>query len=502
MNLNNNFFKIEHLSKRFGSTVALNDVSLSLRKGEVRGLIGENGSGKSTLCSIISGIYNMDRGKMYKEGKLYSPQTPIEANNLGVAMVVQELGVIETLTVAENIFLGRTHHFSNKGLLNIKKMRKNAENELNKCGISNVRVDNLTDTLSIEERKLVELVRALSVDPDILILDEITQALSHDNRELLYKIIDECIKRGKTIILVTHNVEEMLKIADNITVLRDGNVVGTVKSDEITADGLKTMMIGRNISGEYYREDNQESFQEDIVLSVENLGGGKIRNISFDLHKGEILAVCGLSDAGIHDLGKSIYGMVDGRVGNVIDVNTGQNLLKPKDVVNAKGAYVPKDRDNDGLMINASVKDNLFMPSAKELANKINFIAPKKIKNLVNEAVISMSIKTYDPYQQKVKNLSGGNKQKVNLGKWLIKDLNFIILDCPTRGVDIGVKAYIYNKMLKAKKEGLSIILITDELPEAIGMADRIIVLKDGSISKIFKRSEIFTEQSIVEVMM
>lgn len=502
MNLNNNFFKIEHLSKRFGSTVALNDVSLSLRKGEVRGLIGENGSGKSTLCSIISGIYNMDRGKMYKEGKLYSPQTPIEANNLGVAMVVQELGVIETLTVAENIFLGRTHHFSNKGLLNIKKMRKNAENELNKCGISNVRVDNLTDTLSIEERKLVELVRALSVDPDILILDEITQALSHDNRELLYKIIDEYIKRGKTIILVTHNVEEMLKIADNITVLRDGNVVGTVKSDEITADGLKTMMIGRNISGEYYREDNQESFQEDIVLSVENLGGGKIRNISFDLHKGEILAVCGLSDAGIHDLGKSIYGMVDGRVGNVIDVNTGQNLLKPKDVVNAKGAYVPKDRDNDGLMINASVKDNLFMPSAKELANKINFIAPKKIKNLVNEAVISMSIKTYDPYQQKVKNLSGGNKQKVNLGKWLIKDLNFIILDCPTRGVDIGVKAYIYNKMLKAKKEGLSIILITDELPEAIGMADRIIVLKDGSISKIFKRSEIFTEQSIVEVMM
>ena len=381
-------------------------------------------------------------------------------------------------------------------------MRKNAENELNKCGISNVRVDNLTDTLSIEERKLVELVRALSVDPDILILDEITQALSHDNRELLYKIIDEYIKRGKTIILVTHNVEEMLKIADNITVLRDGNVVGTVKSDEITADGLKTMMIGRNISGEYYREDNQESFQEDIVLSVENLGGGKIRNISFDLHKGEILAVCGLSDAGIHDLGKSIYGMVDGRVGNVIDVNTGQNLLKPKDVVNAKGAYVPKDRDNDGLMINASVKDNLFMPSAKELANKINFIAPKKIKNLVNEAVISMSIKTYDPYQQKVKNLSGGNKQKVNLGKWLIKDLNFIILDCPTRGVDIGVKAYIYNKMLKAKKEGLSIILITDELPEAIGMADRIIVLKDGSISKIFKRSEIFTEQSIVEVMM
>lgn len=500
---NNGFLRIEHLYKRFGPTIANKDINLTINKGEVRGFAGENGSGKSTLCSIIGGILKMDEGYMYINGQPYVPTSPIDANNQGVAMVVQELGVLENLSVAENIFLGKTEQFSKNGILDIKKMKNAAKEELNKWDIYDIPVDIKAGALSIEQRKLVELVRALSVNPDILILDEITQALSHDNRELLYKIKDKYTKMGKTIILVTHDVNEMIRITDNITVLRDGTVVDTVKSNEVSEDRLKKMMVGREISGDYYRKDYQETNQEEVILSVQKLSTRKIKDISFDLHKGEILAFCGLSDAGIHELGKAIFGLTEERMGKVIDVKSGKSIKKPEDLVKVNGAYLSKDRDEDGLMLNASVKDNLFMPSAKKLANKIGFIAPRKVRDLTNEAVMSMSIKTSNPYQQKVKSLSGGNKQKVNLSRWLIQDLNFIILDCPTRGVDVGVKAYIYNIMVEAKNEGLGIIMITDELPEAIGMADRIIVLKDGLISKTFRRSEKnFNEEAIVEVMM
>lgn len=500
--MKDSFFRIENLSKRFGATIANKKITLTINKGEVRGFAGENGSGKSTLCSIIGGIQRLDSGTMFKEGQPYNPQSPIEANNQGVAMVVQELGVLEGLTVAENIFVGRTEQFARRGLINIKKMEKAAEKELEKWGINEIPVDRMAGALSIEERKMLELVKALSVDPDILILDEITQALSHDNRELLYNIIDQLKDKGKTILLVTHDIEEMIDITDTITVLRDGEVIETVKSNEVTEDDLKKMMIGREISGYYYRSDEQESHQGEVVLRVQDLSTEKLKNISFELYKGEILAICGLSDAGTHELGKAICGFAEYRTGEVTDVKTGKSLNKPQDIIRAKGAYLSKDRDEDGLMLNASVKDNLFMPSAGLLANKLGFIAPKKIRNLTSDAVATMSIKTFDPYQQKVVSLSGGNKQKVNLSRWLVQDLNFMILDCPTRGVDVGVKAYIYRIMEEAKEKGLALMMITDELPEAIGMADRIIVFKEGQISREFRRSENFTEEAIIEVMM
>lgn len=500
--MKDSFFRIENLSKRFGATIANKKITLTINKGEVRGFAGENGSGKSTLCSIIGGIQRLDSGTMFKEGQPYNPQSPIEANNQGVAMVVQELGVLDGLTVAENIFVGRTEQFARRGLINIKKMEKAAEKELEKWGINEIPVDRMAGALSIEERKMLELVKALSVDPDILILDEITQALSHDNRELLYNIIDQLKDKGKTILLVTHDIEEMIDITDTITVLRDGEVIETVKSNEVTEDDLKKMMIGREISGYYYRSDEQESHQGEVVLRVQDLSTEKLKNISFELYKGEILAICGLSDAGTHELGKAICGFAEYRTGEVTDVKTGKSLNKPQDIIRAKGAYLSKDRDEDGLMLNASVKDNLFMPSAGLLANKLGFIAPKKIRNLTSDAVATMSIKTFDPYQQKVVSLSGGNKQKVNLSRWLVQDLNFMILDCPTRGVDVGVKAYIYRIMEEAKEKGLALMMITDELPEAIGMADRIIVLKEGQISREFRRSENFTEEAIIEVMM
>jgi|LSQX01.3.fsa_nt_gb ribose transport system ATP-binding protein len=500
-----NLFVVENVSKRFGATLANNNVSLTIKKGEIRGLAGENGSGKSTLCSIICGIHRLDEGTMTKWGQPYSPASPIDANNGGVAMVVQELGVIENLSVAENIFLGKTDLFKSRGLLSVEQMNKAAAHELKKWGVDDISPQANAGRLSIEQRKLVELVRALSVNPDILILDEITQALSHDKRDLLYSIVDQCIQQGMTIIVVTHDTHEMLRLTDSITVLRDGSVVGTVESKEITESDLKRMMVGRELSGNLYRGDEQEQHHDQVVLSVKNLSDAKLRDITFELRKGEILAVCGLSDGGTHELGEAIFGIREHRTGSVVATVSGQQLNKPLDVIKARGAYLPKDRDDHGLMLNASVRDNLLVPSTKRLAwgkNVLGYIAPKKVRELTTEAVDTMSIKTYDANLQKVGSLSGGNKQKVSLAKWLVQNLDFFILDCPTRGVDVGVKGYIYEKMMEAKEQGLAILMITEELAEAIGMADRILVLRDGAAVKTLTRSEGFTEEKIVEVMM
>ncbi|MDI9439962.1 MAG: sugar ABC transporter ATP-binding protein [Limnochordia bacterium] len=500
-----NLFVVKNVSKRFGATLANNNVSLTIKKGEIRGLAGENGSGKSTLCSIICGIHQKDEGSMHKWGQPYAPTSPIDANSKGVAMVVQELGIIETLSVAENIFLGKTAQFTKRGLLSVEQMNKAAAQELKKWGLDDIDAHTKAGQLSIEQRKLVELVRALSVNPEVLILDEISQALSHDKRELLYRLIDKCTDLGMTIIVVTHDIHEMLELTDSITVLRDGSVVGTVESKDLTESELKRMMVGRELSESLYRNDEQENQGGEVVLSVSQLSDAKLRDISFELRRGEILAVCGLSDGGTHELGEAIFGIRENRTGSVVANVSGKQLNKPIDVIKNRGAYVPKDRDDHGLMLNASVRDNLLVPSARRLAalkNAFGFIAPKRVRALTKEAVDTMSIKTHDANIQKVGSLSGGNKQKVSLAKWLVQNLDFLILDCPTRGVDVGVKGYIYEKMLEATKEGLAILMITEELAEAIGMADRILVLKDGAAVRTFTRSEGFTEEKIVEVMM
>lgn len=301
-----NLFVVKNVSKRFGATLANNNVSLTIKKGEIRGLAGENGSGKSTLCSIICGIHQKDEGSMHKWGQPYAPTSPIDANSKGVAMVVQELGIIETLSVAENIFLGKTAQFT-------KRSAQCGTDEQGSCpgtekwGLDDIDAHTKAGQLSIEQRKLVELVRALSVNPEVLILDEISQALSHDKRELLYRLIDKCTDLGMTIIVVTHDIHEMLEMTDSITVLRDGSVVGTVESKDLTESELKRMMVGRELSESLYRNDEQENQGGEVVLSVSQLSDAKLRDISFELRRGEILAVCGLSDGGTHELGEAIF---------------------------------------------------------------------------------------------------------------------------------------------------------------------------------------------------
>ncbi len=304
---------------------------------------------------------------------------------------------------------------------------------------------------------------------------------------------------GRSVIVITHDIEEMLEISDSITVLRDGEVVGDVKTSDTTADEIRYMMIGRNISGDYYRADNTPDYSDEVVLSAESVTvEGEIEDISFQVHKGEILGFCGLSDSGIHSVGKAVFGLSKLTRGSV---RLGSDeITKGQDALRCKMAYVPKDRDNEALMIHASILHNSTLPSLNELKGPAGFLKPAKLKKMSSDTVKNLSVKCTG-IQQSMDALSGGNKQKVNLGRWLCKDLKVLVLDCPTRGVDVGVKGYIYALMKKAKADGIATILISDELTEVLGMADRLIVMKDGRMVKTIRRDEEFTEHSVIEVM-
>lgn len=493
--------EIRGLNKHFGPTHANKNIDFKLNKGEIRGLIGENGSGKSTLISQIAGVYLPDSGEMRVGGKEYCPHSPLDAYNQKISMVLQELGVVGNLPVGANVFLGRTGQFTKYGVVSKKALNRAVVEQFEKWELPMPPLGKLTGKMMIETRKIIELVRALSVDPDIILLDEITQSLSLNNRQKLYELLRKLKSMGRSAIIITHDVEEMLEITDTITVLRDGEVVGEVVSSETTADEIKRMMVGREISGEYYRADKKAEFDDEVVLSVKNMSvSGELDDISFDVHAGEILGFCGLSDSGIHSVGKAVFGLSK--------VSAGSVYLRAKDlyIKNAIQAlrnnvgYVPKDRDAEALMINDSVRENLTLPSLGELTGPVGFVSPGSLKELASEMVSKLSVKCRD-ISQPVSALSGGNKQKINLGRWLAKDLRLLILDCPTRGVDVGVKAYIYSLMKEAKKNKLAIILISDELTEVLGMADRLIVMKDGRMTGMINRDEEFTEQAVIGVM-
>lgn len=500
--MNDMILKVENLCKDFGPTKANKNICLTIGRGEIRGLAGENGSGKSTLASIICGIQQATSGQMFKDGEAYTPRSPIEAGQKHkVAMVVQELGVIPSLSAAANVFLGKTEQFTKFGLIDLKAMEKAAADVFERWELSKIPLTGPAANLSIEQRKMVELARALTVEPDLLILDEITQALSHDTKQVVYKLKERFRREGRSMLIITHDLEETVDICDTITVLRDGEVVDTVNASDITADSLKQMMIGRKIEGDYYRSDETASFDEEVVLEVRDLGSadGRISGIDFDLHRGEILAVCGLSDGGIHDLGELLYG-TEHKTGSVVHKKTGTKLHSTLDIIRTHGAYLSKNRDEQGLMLNATIHQNLYIPSARTLAGPLGFLSNKKLRDFSQRAFDDFDIKATG-LEQPVKRLSGGNKQKVNLARWLKQELEYIILDCPTRGVDVGVKAYIYEVLRESKAKDIAIIMISDELTEAIGMADRILVMKDGKQAAMIDRGPDFSESKIIEVM-
>lgn len=494
--------KTENINKSFGPTRALIDVSIEVYRGEVRGLIGENGSGKSTLSSIVAGVQPADSGKMYLNGQLYEPKTMVEAQKAGVGMVVQESGIVPGITVASNIFLGNLARFKKKGFFNQKAMNAAAREILTEIGCPEIDVSRMVDYLDFEEKKIVEIARAIYMDPDILIIDETTTALAERGRELLYKVIEQRRQKNKSVLFISHDLDEVKRVCNAVTVLRDGRFIDTFSGEDITIPRLRNNMVGRELTGSYYRSDKKCTYDEEVVLDIRNITTeDTVMNFSAQLHKGEILGIGGLTDCGMHEIGRVLFGIERPLTGEVILKENNTEIKNPNIAIANDIGYVSKDRDKEALILNGSIKDNIILPAIPLLEEgPLKYISNSAEKKLVKEMIEKMNIKCVSE-EQDCDELSGGNKQKVVFAKWLGADSNVLILDCPTRGIDIGVKAYMYDLMYELKKQGKSILMISEELPELIGMSDRIMILKDGKKTAEFRREEEVTEQEIINYM-
>lgn len=496
MNDKTDLLRVEKMNKSFGVTRALRDVSIRLEYGQILGLIGENGSGKSTLSSIVARMQLEDSGEMFFEGQPYHPKTAVEANRCGICMILQEKGTFELMSVARNIFIGKEDMFQRMGLLNNKKMVAAARDALASIHADYIKADALLSELSFEDRKLVELARAMYTSPKVLIVDETTTALSKAGREILYQMMNNMKAEGKSVIFITHDIDEMIEVCDKISVLRDGVYVGSLEKEEFEASKIKKMMVGRDVAENFYRSDLCSSTDETTVLSVNGVSGQTLRNVQIDMKKGEILGIGGLTDSGMHELGKVAFGAVTPDSGNVKSLS-GTVIDSPKKAMRERIAYISKDRDQESLMITASIKDNINLPSYEQMKAGV-LISPAKEKSFACKWADTLSVKMQDVGQY-VMELSGGNKQKVALAKWLGFGADIFILDCPTRGIDIGVKENIYHLMMELRGQGKSILLISEELTEVIGMSDRVVTLKDGSVSGEFTREENLSEGRLIE---
>lgn len=491
--------QMKNISKHFGMTVALDHVDLTVYPGEIRGLIGENGSGKSTISSIAAGMQHATEGTMYFKGKEWKPASMTDALANGIGMVVQERGTIGGISIAENLFLGDIDQFKSGCFINRKKMKQASKEILKLVGMEHLDPSMPTAALDMQDRKLLEIAKVISKSPDIFVVDETTTVLSQSGRQKIYELMKEQTAKKGSVLFISHDLEELMEVCDTLTVLRDGHLIKSLKKEEFDEEEIKQLMVGRELEGDYYRGDFDGSYGKEVVLKIENANlGEELKNLTLELHKGEILGVGGLSSCGMHTLGKTLFGAVQLQSGRVVTAD-GQQVISEKMAMEHKIGYVSKDRDSEALSMEASILDNISVAGLNKIA-KHGLITKRAERNLVDGQVKSLSIKCRDA-KQYVSELSGGNKQKVVFGKWIGCDSKILILDCPTRGVDIGVKQAMYQLIYQMKREGKSILIISEELAELIGMSDRIIIMKDGAISGEVVRNEMLSESDVIGYM-
>ena len=494
--------EMNHIRKCFSSTVALDDVQLNVYPGEIRGLIGENGSGKSTISTIAAGVQKADAGEMTFLGQPWQPKSMIDALHKGIGIIVQESGTIAGITVAENIFLAEVDQFriwGGKGPVDRKAMVKAANAVLDNIGVTHIRGDMMMVQLDFQTRKLVEIAKVVMKEPKILIVDETTTALSQDGRETLYRIMAKYRDEGRGVIFISHDLDEIISVCDTLTVLRDGHLIRTFRKEEFDEDQIRTSMIGRELQGDYYRSDFTPSRSEEVALTAAHITvPGILEDVSLQLHKGEIVGIGGLSHCGMHNLGKILFGAEAAASGTVMA--GGKQITCETVAMQQSIGYVAKDRDVESLTLSASIRDNIAIAGMERFAIGNFLVLDKKEKEYVDAQIAALEIKCADRDQQ-VSQLSGGNKQKVVFGKWIGAGSDILILDCPTRGVDIGVKRAMYQLMIQLKNAGKSILMISEELPELMGMSDRLIIMKDGRIMQEFARSKDLSDAQIIQYM-
>lgn len=480
---------MQRIQKRFGGIHALDDAKLELKKGEVMGLIGENGAGKSTLMKILSGVYEADSGSVMVNGREVHYRTPKEALDDGICMIYQELNLVERLSVADNIFIGRE---SCRGLtLKRREDRKRTEELLTKLELD-VDPDTIVGDLTVAKQQMVEIAKGISYHSRVLIMDEPTAALAVHEIDELFRVIRQLKEDGISIIYISHRLEELFQIADRITVMRDGCYIDTMETGESSMETLIQKMVGRKISWEKKKESNVRKEAEN-VLEVRNIKSKDIKDISFSLKRGEILGLAGLMGAGRTELARLVFGADWHRSGRIFRNGKEVHIRSTAEAVANGISYLSEDRKGNGLAINLSVADNIALPNWNDFTHGI-IIDFKKMAGAVERVTKAVAVKT-PSIDQLVRNLSGGNQQKVVIAKWLLKNSEIFIFDEPTRGIDVGAKNEIYKLMEQLIQEGKSIIMISSEMPELLRMSDRILVLCEGRLTGELDISEATQER-------
>lgn len=480
--------EMNNISKSFSGVNALKKVSLKLKAGSVHALMGENGAGKSTLMKVLSGNYHCDEGEIILKGAKVKIHNPTKALQLGISMIYQELTPVPEMTIAENIFLGREP--VKLGLLNYNQLHKRTQELLERIGIELNPTTKMKE-LKVSDMQLVEIAKAVSYNSDIIIMDEPTSAITDREVDKLFKVIKDIKSQGKSIIYISHKIDEVFKISDYITVFRDGQYIDTKPTGEIEPRDVISKMVGRELKDIFPKGIFKS---EEVLLSVKNISQkGNFNNINFDVNKGEILGISGLMGSGRTEVMEAIFGLTKIDSGEIHIEGKKVAIKSPVDAIKQGIAFVTEDRKLEGLVLPLSVKHNITISSLKVVSGK-SFIKKRIEKIVVDEYIGSLAIKTPNR-EQVVQSLSGGNQQKVVIAKWLMTKPKILILDEPTRGIDVGAKTEIYKLMNQFAQEGYAIIMISSELPEILGMSDRILVFHDREIAGELTREEAYQER-------
>lgn len=485
--------EMKDISKSFTGVNVLRDVHFKLEKGTVHALMGENGAGKSTLMKILAGITKSDKGSICINGKSVEINSPSDSQNLGIAMIHQELSPIPGMTVAENIYFGREPGKS--VFVDYRQLYKQTEELLDRLHIKNISPREKLQNLQVADQQLIEIAKAISYNAEIIIMDEPTSAITDKEVENLFVIINNLRKAGKGIIYISHKMDEVFRISDEITVLRDGAYVDSWKAKDINNDILIRNMVGRELS-EIFPKVHVPIGEK--VLEVRNLTlQNKFHNINFDVRRGEILGIAGLVGAGRTEVMQALFGLTPADEGEIIFEGKKLNPREPREAIKNGLAFVTEDRKGEGLVPYMSVAHNITLASLKDF-DKNFLIDMKSEDDVIQKQIASLRIRSYGK-EQLVTSLSGGNQQKVVLAKWLIKKPKLLILDEPTRGIDVGAKSEIYKIMCDFVAKGNSIIMISSEMPEVMGMADRIVVLSNRKLGGELNREE-FVQENIMRL--
>ncbi len=488
--------QMKGITKKFGNVKVLDNVDLTLYRGRVLALLGENGAGKSTLMKILCGIYEKDEGNIYLKGEKVNIRNVRDAEKYGITMIHQELNLVPSLSIAENIFLGR-EYVKTFNSIDWKKIKQESVKILHELGMD-LNVDMLVKHLSVGEQQMVEIARSLLMNAEILVMDEPTAALTEGETRRLFEVIKRLRKEGRSIIYISHRMNEIFEICDDYIVLRDGRLISQGKISEVTRDDLVKMMVGRELK-EHFPYEYSSPGEE--ILRVENLSvKGMFEKVSFVVRRGEVVGLAGLIGAGRTEVSKTIFGFYRKTSGKIYLEGKEVEIKSPRDAIEKGIMYLSEDRRNEGLIVKHTLKENMTLSALKKISDYIGTISFSKERSIVNEMIQKLNIKSFSP-NQKVFRLSGGNQQKVAIAKCLLTNPKLIILDEPTRGIDVGAKNEIYKLINDLKRQGIGIILISSELPEVLNISDRIIVMHEGKITGEISREEATEEKVMLKAV-